>query len=316
MKARVNQALGLLPCTARVCLVTLAVFVNIGIAHGAQIGSDDGNTVLIHTDAGDVTMGEARANLAALPPQSQGALIRDHAALSNMVRLIAAQKLALKEALDKGWDKQPEVATAIDRARANIVLQSYISTSTQPPKDYPSDSELDAAYDANRTKFTVPRKFRYAQIVIALPRDANAATRGKAEVKLANVQQKLKARGADFGAISASLSDDPESASRQGEVEAVGEAKIPPGLKQCLTAMKAGEISGPVRDDKGWTIVKLLQVSEARLRPLSEVRTQMRAELRSMRGQENAKARIDGFVKIVPAPSEDALTHLTGQPAP
>ena len=301
----------------RLGFAVLALHLGVTAAFGAEGNSpNDGNTVLIHTDAGDVTMADARANLAALPPQTQITLLRDPAALSNMVRLIAAQELLLKEATDKGWDKKPDVAVAVtaavERIRADIILRSYISTDTQPPKDYPSDAELQSAYVANKAVFWVPRKFHYAQILIALPKGADKATEDRATAKLADVQQKLKASGADFGAIATASSDDSVTAMRQGEVGALAETQILPDLKETLVALQVGAVSQPIRSDSGWHILKLLDVADAHMWPREEVR----AKFREARAQEIAKARIDAVMQKTTAPSEDALTHLTGQPAP
>lgn len=302
-----------------IAIVLLAICA--GIARGADgPAAADSQMVLIHTDAGDVTVADVRANLAAFPPLTQITLQHDQAQLSNMVRLIAAQKLMLKEAIGKGWDRKPEVAAAVaaavERARADVILRSYIADETKPPAGYPSDADILAAYDANKAAFTIPKKYHYAQILIALPKGADKATQDKAAAKLAGVEEKLKANGADFSAIAAASSDDSVTAKRQGDIGTLAEGQIGEPLKGALAALRPDAVSEPILTDKGWYILKVLDISEGRVRPLNEVREQLQTGLRNQRAQQDAKARIDATVEKTPVPSPDALAKLANSPAP
>jgi peptidylprolyl isomerase len=305
----------------RIGAAALAICVTVRMAHGAEnTPATDGKTVLIHTDAGDVTVADVRANLATLPPLTQVTLQHDQAQLSNMVRLIAAQKLMLKEAIDKGWDQKPDVAAsvaaAVDRARTDVILRDYIADETKPPKSYPSDADIRAAYDANKMAFTIPKKYHYAQIFVALPKGADKATEDKASAKLAEIEAKLKELGTDFSTIAAASSDDAMTAKRQGDAGTLAEAQVPAPLRGALTALRPGAVSEPIQTDKGWYILKVIDVSEGRERPLEEVREQLRTGLRNQSAQQDAKARIDAFVEKTPAPDSDALAKLTASPAP
>lgn len=304
---------------SRTQIAVLAIFLVAGPALGAG-APDAARTVLIHTDAGDVTVADVRANLAALPPLTQITLQHDPGQLSNMVRLVAAQKLMLKEAIGKGWDQKPDVAAsaaaAAERARTDVILRDYIADQTKPAADYPSDAEVRAAYDANKAAFTIPRKYHFAQIFVALPKGADKAAQDKAAAKLADVEVKVKAADADFAAIAAASSDDAVTARRQGDAGTLAEAQIGAPLKSALAALRPGAVSEPVQTDKGWYILKMLDISEGRVRPLEEVREQLRTGLRNQRAQQDAKARIDAFVEKTPIPSPDAMAKLAGSPAP
>jgi peptidylprolyl isomerase len=305
----------------RIGAAVLAICAAMRMAHGAEnTPAADDKTVLIHTDAGDVTVADVRANLAMLPPLTQITLQHDQAQLSNMVRLIAAQKLMFKEAIDKGWDKKPDVAAsvavAVERARTDVILRDYIADETKPSKSYPSDADIRTAYDANKAAFTIPKKYHYAQILITLPKGADKAAEARASAKLADIEVKLKENGADFSAIAAASSDDAATAKRQGDAGTLSEAQISTPLKGTLAALRPGAVSEPIQTDGGWYILKVLAVSEGRERPLSEVREQLQTGLRSQRAQQDAKTRIDAFIEKTPVPNPDALAKLAGSPAP
>lgn len=304
---------------ARIALAAGLIYAGVKAVHAAQPAGDDGKAVLIHTDAGDVTVADVRANLAALPPLTQITLLHDPVQLSNMVRVIAAQKLALKEALAKGWDKKMDVAAQVqaaeDRARSDVLLRSYISADSEPPADYPSDAELKAAYDAGKAKFTIPAKIHYAQIFIAISRGADKSAEDKASARLAGIETALKAPGADFGMIASTSSDDSVSATRRGDMGTLSDNQLPADAKPVLTALRPGDVSEPIRRGNGWYIFRVLDETPGRSRSLDEVRDELRTQLRSQKTEQNARARIDAFVQLTPKPSDDALAHLTN-PAP
>src|SRR5258708_16988382 len=69
------------------------------------------------------------------------------------------RRVVLKEALAKHWDTEPAVATLIQRARDNTVVESYLQSVSKPPDSYPSEAELQTAYDARKSQLLVPGNF-------------------------------------------------------------------------------------------------------------------------------------------------------------
>lgn len=57
--------------------------------------------------------------------------------------------------------------TLIDAAARQIVLRTYLESVSTVPEDYPSDAELQAAYQANKAQLAVPALYRVSQIFIA-----------------------------------------------------------------------------------------------------------------------------------------------------
>ncbi|MFP6544888.1 hypothetical protein VST49_33335, partial [Pseudomonas aeruginosa] len=52
--------------------------------------------------------------------------------------------------------KAPRRATAGSAAARQIVLRTYLESVSTVPEDYPSDAELQAAYQANKAQLAVP----------------------------------------------------------------------------------------------------------------------------------------------------------------
>jgi len=233
----------------------------------------------------DVTVGEVRQFVAALPPRDQVVLAQDPALLSRTLRMMLANQLVLKEAVAKKWDKNPAVEAQLERVREQAVVETYLRSVSQPPESYPDDAEIQKAYDANKTAFVVPRRYRLSQIFVALPAEADKNAEAAAQKKLAEVQAKLKAAKPDFVALAKEYSDEKQSAEQGGEIGWLQEDQIRPEIKAEVVGLASGNVSAPVKMSDGWHFIKLLETKAAETRPLSEVREPLVQRLRAQRAE-------------------------------
>ncbi len=121
----------------------------------------------------------------------------DPEAMTRAIRALLANQLVLSEAVASRWDQQPAVARQLQQLRDNAVVQTYLQSKSMPPQDFPGEADLQAAYDANKSSFLIPRQYLVAQIFIAVPKDADKAAQDKAKARIDEVAQKLKQPGAD-----------------------------------------------------------------------------------------------------------------------
>ena len=238
----------------------------------------------------EVTTEEVRSYLDTIDPGERAALARDPALASQVVRTYLARQAVLKEARAAQWDERPEVKAQLDRVRSQALVELYLQTVSRPAEGYPSDAEVQAAYDANRTAFEVPRQYRVAQIFVAAPRTAAQEDDERARRKVEAVRAKLAAKGADFAAVARAESEEKDSAQRGGEIGWLSEAQIVPRMRGTITALAKGAVSDPVRLDDGWHVLQLMEVKPASVRPLAEARDALVARLRADRAQANRQA--------------------------
>jgi parvulin-like peptidyl-prolyl isomerase len=265
----------------------------------------------------EVTAEDVRAFVASLDPREQAAVTNDSAMLSQAVRLYLANQILLKEALAKKWDKQPAVAEQLERLRQRAVADSYLGSVAVVPAGYPTDADLQSAYDANKTAFLMPRQFDIAQIFVAVAKGADQATQDKAKKKLDDITAKLKQKGADFGAIATTDSDDPESAKRHGEIAWLPEAQIATEIRGTVAGLTKGGISDPIRLDDGWHILELLDTKAAFTRPLADVRDQLVEKLRAQRAMAERRAYLEKLMQQNPPTiNEIALSKVLTKAEP
>jgi len=261
----------------------------------------------------EVSADDLRAYIMTLGAREQAALAQDPALLSQAVRLILANRLVLQEVLAKKWDQQPAVAAQLDRVRESAAVELYLQSVSTPPANYPSDDELQKAYDANRSALLVPRQFQLAQIFIASPKDADKSAEDKAKKALDDIQRKLKTPGADFTAIANAEGE----AKNGGELGWVVETQIRPEIKAQVMGLAKGAVSEPIRLDDGWHILKLSDTKASYTRTLPEVREQFVQQMRAERAAVLRRTYLAELLKQHPsAINEIALSKVLATPAP
>ncbi len=102
---------------------------------------------------------------------------------------------------------------------------------------------------------------------VASPDGADNETAGKANAKLADIQNKLRQVGADFATIAKTDSDERVSGERGGEIGWLAEAQMLPEIKGTVVGLAKGMYSAPVHAKDGWHILKVLDTSRRRRWP-------------------------------------------------
>lgn len=234
-----------------------------------------------------ITQPEIDALVRSLDAPAREKLAANPAGLKPWLGDRLAQRQLMAEAQAKNWAQRPEVDAAIRSAAQEIVLRSYLASVSAPVADYPSEAEVQAAYDKNRESFALPQMYRLSQIFIDQPTPAAAAA---SKAKAEDVARQAKAAGADFAALAKAHSQEPASAARGGDTGWVAAAQMLPQLRETVGKMKPGEVAGPVQTPNGFHIVMLSDQRAPGVRPLAEVREELKAALRQQRQTEQARA--------------------------
>jgi peptidylprolyl isomerase len=273
-----------------------------------KTGADDDAVARI--GATDVGTAEIRAYLDSLGAEQRAAIAKEPALLSQVVRAYLARQAVVKEAKAKKWDQDPAARAQLDRVRDEALAELYLTAVSQPDPKYPSDAEIQAAYDANQAAFQVPRQFRVAQIFVAA-RKGDKDTEEAARKRVDEIAKKLERKGADFSTVAGAESDDKAAGSRGGEIGWLTEEQMVAGIRATVTSLAAGAVSAPVRLDDGWHVVKVLETKPASTRSLAEVRGAIAAQLRAERAKANRQAFLAKLLEQSPPTiNELALSKL------
>ncbi len=292
-------------------LVTVLAALCCGNAFAQEAGDD----VVAKLGSSEVRVTDLKRLIESQSKEVRDQLLASPPAMDRLVRTEVFRRALLAEAKTKGWERRPDVAAQIDRARDQVLLATYMNEITRPPADYPPEPDVVAAYNANQAEFTLPRQFRVSQIFVAVAKDASKADAERLRKKAEEVAKRAPAKDADFARLAQANSDDKPSAEQGGDLGWLAERDMIPEMRAVIPQLTKGEVSKPVRTEQGWHIVKLVDIKAQSVRPLAEVRPQLMQALRQRRAQEIEKKYLDDLVDKTPlGVNEIALGKLRGGP--
>ncbi|MEO6054692.1 MAG: peptidylprolyl isomerase, partial [Chthoniobacterales bacterium] len=237
-----------------------------------------------------IKVDEIRPMLANLDANQLAALTQDPAQLDQLVRTLLAQKILLKEATSSHWEQQADIAAKLEQLRQQAIAESYLKSAAKPPEGFPTDAELQSAYQANKNALLIPRQYHLSQIYIAIPRNADKATLDKLQLQADALYKKLRQPDADFSALARSESAESESAKRGGEIGWVRENQLQPEIRTPVTGLAKNGISEPIHLNDGWHILKVLEIKEPYTPSLDEIRSPLTQQLRAARQRSDSQA--------------------------
>jgi peptidylprolyl isomerase len=248
----------------------------------------------------DITAPMVRTFIRTLDPAVRKQAQSDPALMARLVRAELARMAVLKEAEARKWDQRPEVVMQIQRVRDEAITSSYLMSVSAPPAAYPSEAEIQSAYDLNRDALMAPRQYRLSQIFVMLPAGGDAKAEEATRHKADDLARGMKAKGADFDALVKANSDMKAGTEQGGDLGWASEAEIVPEIRGQIAGMAQGEISDPIRTASGWHIIRMDDTRPAAPRPLAEVRDQLAAALRQRKTQANEQTYLNGLLAKSP----------------
>lgn len=273
-------------------LITLAALITL-LQFSTAINAAETDAVIAKLGSIEFKSSQIKSMINGLDAESKKQLRTNPSAITPLIRSEIIRQAVLKEAVDKQWDKRPEVQIQATHAVEQAVITSYLNNLTRPPVSYPSEDEVKQFYEANKNSLTQPAQYRVAQIFLS----SSTTQANVAEENANKLAIEAKQKNADFAQIARKNSQHAESAARGGELDWMSEDQIIPELRSKITGMSNGEISSPIKSSTGWHIVKLLEKKAAGIRPYSDVRSALISNLRLNRAKQNEQEYLEAMLK-------------------
>ena len=147
-----------------------------------------------------------------------------------------------------------------------------------------SPQDIETYYKDNQQQYATPEQARSSHILFKTEGKDDAAVKKQAEDTLAQIKG-----GADFAALAKKLSDDTGSATQGGDLGLGPRGKMVKEFDDAQFALKPGELSGVVKSQFGYHIIKLTEKQPAKTQTLDEVRPMIEQMLKSQRAQQEAE---------------------------
>jgi peptidyl-prolyl cis-trans isomerase D len=143
-----------------------------------------------------------------------------------------------------------------------------------------SDAEVADAYNKNKARFTTPEKRTASHILINVKKGASAADDAAAKAKAQAILDEVRKNPNDFAKIAKAQSQDPGSAELGGDLGVVQKGVFVKPVEDAIYSLKEGEVSGLVRSEFGYHIIKITKVVPESQKSLEDAKPEIVAELK------------------------------------
>jgi peptidyl-prolyl cis-trans isomerase D len=157
--------------------------------------------------------------------------------------------------------------------------------------------EVERFYRAHINDYSVQELVRVRHILISPTgpgADADAAARRKAE----DILKRARA-GEDFVRLAAEFSDDPATRDGGGDVGVFRHGQMREGFERAAFAMRAGDITGPVRTEVGYHVMECLEYVPATIHPIAQVYANVAHDCALKKANRLAGQRADSIYKTL-----------------
>ena len=261
----------------RFCIVAFAILALFGCS------KTDNGKVLATIDGEKITMDDFNKELDKIPVNMK-MLVASESGKKNFLDRLVVRKLLLKEAkkekIDSEKDFQDRLADIKDQLVIESLLKKKIITEAQI-----SDDELKKYYEEHKEEFKRPKEINTRHILL------------KTEGEAKQVQAKLL-KGDDFVELAKTYSIDPNAKASGGEIGFQPQGSLLPDYeKAAFNLKKPGDISGIVKTQFGYHIIRLEAVRPAAYVPFEEVKDSIKNGIVQARQGEMLEKYIDSLKK-------------------
>jgi len=181
------------------------------------------------------------------------------------------RELILQQAAKEGLDKGKEIDEKLAELKKRIVVDTYLKKKVETDAKI-SDEELKKFYEQNLDKFKSGEQVKASHILV------------KSEQEAKDILAQLKG-GTAFEELAKAKSVD-TSASKGGDLGWFGKGNMVPAFEKAAFALKEGQLSGIIKSEFGFHIIKLTGKRAAGTRSFDEVKEQITAALMPSKQQQ------------------------------
>jgi parvulin-like peptidyl-prolyl isomerase len=216
-----------------------------------------------------VTVFEDRLRNAPPPYQS---FLDTQAGRKQFLDLIIREKIVLEAAGQSGFINNKDYKKSIKDFEAEqkkrerdykegLLMEMFVQDLNEK-KIKPSDKDVEAYFNEHKDEFLKPQEIKARHILVASQEEAEKAL------------ARIKA-GEDFGKVAREVSTDPVSARNGGEIGPFRKGNLVPEFEQAVFALKKGEVSGVVKTQFGFHIIKKIDEKTLPARTLDDSKAEI-----------------------------------------
>jgi peptidyl-prolyl cis-trans isomerase C len=183
----------------------------------------------------------------------------------------------LKERTGMTFDQMLEKETSRPEAKRSVLQSLYIEKN-DPKAIEVTEKEISDFYTKNKERFSTPEQVQASHILIKVEKDATDKEKAEAKKKIEELKKQIDG-GADFAKVAKENSACPSS-SQGGDLGFFGRGQMVPAFEKTTFAMKVGDVSDVVETQFGYHLIKKTGEKPAKVTPLKEVASGIKAQLK------------------------------------
>lgn len=138
-----------------------------------------------------------------------------------------------------------------------------------------TEEDLRNLYEEQKASFTTEERRKVSHILVVADSQGGEAAEQLALTKINKIQDRL-AKGEDFAKVAKETSDDPVSAQKGGDLGFITKGAMEQNFADAAFTLHEGEISKPVKTSFGYHLIKVTEVSPAKVKSFEEVKGELR----------------------------------------
>ena len=253
------------------------VLAGLGLCVALPACKQAGSTGPVVARVGDskITLDDLKSRLQETPEAYQQ-YIATAEGRRQFLNLLIREKVLLSEAKTLGIPHDPAYQKAIEKFKLDWSrrLQEYEETlqvesalrQLRAKELAATDTDVDKYFNDHRADYDHPLEITVSHILLSSESDAQAA--------LARVKS-----GEPFERVARDMSKDPATAVHGGKLAPIKRGTLVPEFEDAAFKLRVGEVSGIVKSQFGFHIIKKLAEKQLPARPESEVKEEIRTQL-------------------------------------
>ena len=218
---------------------------------------------------------------------SAGETVTDADITAELAKL--KKQFPTEEAFEAQLKEAGQSPEKLNTALKTMLQQQRWMQSQIKDGDKITDADAKKFYDSNTEEFKNPETVKASHILFTVNKDDSPEVVKQKEDAAKKAIARAK-KGEDFNKLAKELSEDPGAKESGGDLGFVAKDRMVPDFAEAAFCQKPGEISGPVRTQFGWHVIKVTDKKPAGTVPFEEVKEQIIAYLKSAKQREAVQA--------------------------
>lgn len=286
----------------------LAVTLALLISSGGALRAQDKDPVVAKVNGTEIHQSDlavAEEEAGQLPPMSADAK-QDY-----LVQFMADMVLVSKAAEAKKLGETPDFKRKLAFTRNKLLMEGLLLS---VGKEALTDEAMHKVYDDAVKQMSDEKEVHARHILFrAAPGDDKAGK--EAEDKAKAVIARLK-KGEDFAKVANELTEDPSGKANGGDLGYFSKEQMVPEFSDVAFGLENGQISGPVKTQFGWHVIKVEDKRNKPMPKFEEVKPQIEQFVtRKAQADLVTKLRADAKIERMDKPAAAATPATPAEPA-